>query len=99
MQTMRMEVRYPPPMLRTVVVKPNARASTVVACDPATRTPTLSIAAPPVDGKANAEVERFVAERLGLAKSRVKVVGGASARQKRVEVPDEVDWDAGFRPS
>ena len=86
-------------MLRTVVVKPNARASAVLTWDPATRTPTLSIAAPPVDGKANAEVERFVAERLGLAKSRVKVVGGASARQKRVEVPDDVDWDAAFRPA
>jgi uncharacterized protein (TIGR00251 family) len=84
-------------MLRSVLVKPNARSSAVVAWDAATRTPTLAIAAPPMDGKANAEVERFVAERLGVPKSRVKVVGGAAARQKRLEVPDDVDWDAAFR--
>jgi uncharacterized protein len=40
--------------------------------------------APPVDGKANAEVERFVAERTGAAPSRVRVVRGLSGRDKTV---------------
>lgn len=83
-------------MLRSVVVKPGARANAVVAFDAATRTPTLAVAAPPVEGKANAEVERFVAACLGVPRSRVRVVAGAAARQKRVEVPDDADWDAVF---
>jgi uncharacterized protein (TIGR00251 family) len=43
-----------------------------------------SIAAPPVDGKANAEVERFLADLLGVARGRVSLVGGASSRDKTV---------------
>jgi uncharacterized protein len=43
----------------------------------------LRVAAPPVDGKANAEVERFVAERTGAAPSRVR---GLSGRVKTVFV-------------
>jgi uncharacterized protein len=46
----------------------------------------LRVAAPPVDGKANAEVERFVAERMGAAPSRVRVVRGLSGRDKTVFV-------------
>ena len=46
----------------------------------------LRVAAPPVDGKANAEVERFVAERTGAAPSRVRVVRGLSGRDKTVFV-------------
>jgi uncharacterized protein YggU (UPF0235/DUF167 family) len=46
----------------------------------------LKVAAPPVDGKANAEVERFVAERTGAAPSHVRVVRGLSGRDKIVFV-------------
>ena len=46
----------------------------------------ISVAAPPVDGKANAEVERFVARLLGMAASDVAVVHGTSSRDKSVLV-------------
>ncbi|HEV2742684.1 MAG TPA: DUF167 domain-containing protein [Rubrobacter sp.] len=46
----------------------------------------LKVAAPPVDGRANAEVERFVARMTGTAPSRVKVVRGLSGRDKTVFV-------------
>jgi uncharacterized protein len=46
----------------------------------------LKVAAPPVGGKANAEVERFLAKVLGLPRSDVAVVWGASARDKVVLV-------------
>ena len=44
----------------------------------------VRIAAPPVDGAANAALERFLAELVGLPRGRVRVVGGASGRRKRV---------------
>ena len=54
----------------------------------------LRIAAPPVDGKANAEVERYLAELLNLPRSAVTVVRGAGSRDKAVKIqslhPDEV---------
>ena len=46
----------------------------------------LSVAAPPVDGKANAEVEKFLSGLFGVAKGNVCVVGGASSRDKTVLV-------------
>ena len=46
----------------------------------------LKVAAPPVDGKANAEAERFLAELLDIPRSNVTVVRGASSRDKVVLV-------------
>jgi hypothetical protein len=46
----------------------------------------LRVAAPPVDGRANAEVERLVAERTAAAPSGVRVVRGHSGRDKTVFV-------------
>ena len=74
-----------------VRVKPNARADAVTAWDPASRTAEVSLRAPPVDGKANKALERFLAELLGCAPTRVTVTRGTTARTKRVEVPDEAD--------
>jgi len=50
----------------------------------------LDLAAPPVDGKANEECVRFFAELCGVPRSRVRIVTGAAARIKVVEV-DGVD--------
>ena len=46
----------------------------------------LSVAAPPVDGKANAEVGRFLAGLLDIPPSDVTVVNGTSSRDKTVFV-------------
>jgi uncharacterized protein YggU (UPF0235/DUF167 family) len=46
----------------------------------------LDLAAPPVDGKANEECVRWFAERTGVARSRVRIVTGATGRLKVVEV-------------
>lgn len=51
----------------------------------------LKIAAPPIDGKANKEIESFLAKKLGLAKSAVSIAHGASGRIKLAELPDGVD--------
>jgi uncharacterized protein len=44
------------------------------------------VAAPPVDGKANAAVCALIAEAYGVPKSRVTVVRGAHSREKVVRV-------------
>jgi uncharacterized protein len=46
----------------------------------------LDLTAPPVEGRANEECVRYFAELAGVARSRVRVVMGASARLKVVEV-------------
>lgn len=46
----------------------------------------IRLAAPPVDGKANAALLAFVADALKLPKRAVTLESGASSRQKRVRV-------------
>lgn len=46
----------------------------------------LKIAAPPVDNKANAHLLAWLAERLGVPKSAVRLVRGETSRQKTVAV-------------
>jgi uncharacterized protein len=46
----------------------------------------ISIAAPPVNGRANAEIEWYLANLLGVRRSEVAVVAGASSRDKLVFV-------------
>jgi uncharacterized protein (TIGR00251 family) len=46
----------------------------------------IRLAAPPVDGAANAALIEFVAEQLGIAKSRVRITAGLTSRRKTVEV-------------
>ena len=66
-------------------VSPNAK-TTVLQGPHGDAALKLRVAAPPVDGKANAEVERFVAERTGAVPSRIRVVRGLSGRDKTVFV-------------
>lgn len=48
----------------------------------------IRVAAPPVDGKANAALLAFVADRLGLSKSAVSLKSGQTSRRKVVEVAE-----------
>ena len=46
----------------------------------------IRLAAPPVDGKANEALLRFVADTLGLPKSAVSLKSGQTSRRKVVEI-------------
>ena len=48
----------------------------------------IRIAAPPVDGKANAALIALVAKRLGVPKSAVRIVRGETSRDKVIAVDD-----------
>lgn len=44
----------------------------------------FSVVAPPTEGKANAEVERYLMRLFGISRSEVTVVKGTSSRDKLV---------------
>jgi uncharacterized protein YggU (UPF0235/DUF167 family) len=46
----------------------------------------LHVAAPPVDGKANDAIVKFLAHFLRLPTSAVRIVGGVTASRKTVEI-------------
>lgn len=46
----------------------------------------IRLAAPPVDGAANEELVRFLAELLNVPRSAVRISAGLTARRKTVEI-------------
>ena len=68
---------------------PSGGADRIDGCatDDASRTYLKArVRAAPEDGKANVALEALLAKALGVAKSKVKVARGATARLKTVEI-------------
>lgn len=68
-----------------VKVKPGSRTGPLVETGPDGLL-TIYVREPAVDGRANAAVTRLLADHLGLPKSRVELVSGATSRQKRFRI-------------
>jgi uncharacterized protein len=67
-----------------VKVKPNSRRSSLT--QEADGSWLALVKAPPIDGRANAELVTLVAEHFGCRKSAVRIRSGASGRIKLVSV-------------
>jgi len=46
----------------------------------------VRITAPPIDGKANDHLIRFLAGEFGVPRARVELLGGAGGREKRLRI-------------
>ncbi len=46
----------------------------------------IKITAPPVEGKANEECIKFIADKLGVRKSRVAIIAGHKSKKKTIAV-------------
>ena len=72
-------------MILTVHVKPNSRENKIEAVLDET-TVKISVKAPATEGKANAELIRFLADELGVAKSYIEIIRGKGTRLKHIEI-------------
>jgi uncharacterized protein len=72
----------------TIKVKPGSRVSLLAQAEDGTWLAQLK--APPVDGKANAELLALVADHFRCRKSAVSIKSGASGRTKRVRIEGEL---------
>jgi hypothetical protein len=68
----------------TVNVKP-LRSETKLICEP-DGTLTMHVAAPPVKGKANREIARWLSKTLRTSSSNVKLVSGFHSNVKVIEI-------------
>ena len=80
-----------PAALIAVRVQPRAKRDEVVG--ERGDAVVIRVAAPPVDGKANVALCRFVAARVGVPRGAVSVVRGESSRDKLLRV-EGVESDA-----
>ena len=67
-----------------VKVKPNAKVQKVEAATDGSW--VVHVKAPPVDGKANAELIKLLAQKFAVPKSKVVIKAGLSSKQKLVEI-------------
>lgn len=69
-----------------VNVRVAPRASSNHVCGEANGQIKIRLAAPPVDGKANAALIRFLADTLSLPQSAICIEHGLNGRNKRVSI-------------
>ena len=73
-------------------IQPGAKRSAV--CGMYGEAVKIAVKAPPVDGKANAALREFVADKLGVPTGTVQLVSGMTGRDKRLRIagksPEEV---------
>lgn len=65
-------------------VQPGARRTAIVG--PHGDRLKVAVASPPTDGRANVALMEFLAERLAIPKSCLRLISGASSREKRVAI-------------
>lgn len=72
-------------MILSVQVVPNASRSELIGWHEGAL--KIRLAAPPVDGKANEELCRFLGKTFGIAPSLIEVERGVANKKKRVRLP------------
>ena len=80
-------IRYDPVAQRLTLVlhvQPGARVSSIVGLHGGAL--KVKIAAPAVDNQANAALAAFLRERLGVSRSAIAILRGATGRRKTVEI-------------
>jgi uncharacterized protein (TIGR00251 family) len=58
----------------------------------------IRLSAPPVDGKANAALQQFLAEAFGVARRQVQIEAGELSRLKRIRIHQPGRWPAELYP-
>ena len=81
-------------LLLTIRVQPRASRDEIVG--PHDDTLKVRITAPPVDGKANAHLQRYLAKCFGVATSHVELISGESGRNKRLRIRKPVHLPEGI---
>ena len=72
-------------LLLSVRVQPRASQDEIVGPH-GTDSLKVRITAPPVDGKANAHLIKFLAKAFGVPKSQVALISGTTGRDKRIAI-------------
>jgi hypothetical protein len=68
-------------------VRLQPRASGTEICGCIEHRLKIKVVAPPLEGRANKECIEFLAKKLGISKSGLRVISGAKSREKRILIP------------
>lgn len=85
-------------------IKAQPKSSMDQFCDPLEDHLKIKITAPPVDGKANAHLIKFLAKSFGVSKSSIALISGDCCRIKRIrihapkKIPTELSIERKLKP-
>ena len=51
----------------------------------------IKVSSPPLDGKANTELIKFLSKKLGVSKNSIRIISGETSRDKLVEIDNLPD--------
>ncbi len=71
-------------MQKKVKVKPNSKVQKIE--ESVDGSLIVHLKSPPVDGKANEELIKILADKFDIPKSNIKIKSGLSSRQKLIEI-------------
>lgn len=71
-------------MQKRVKVKPNSKLLKIVEEEDGSL--TVHLKSPPIDGKANEELIKVLADKYDVSKSRITIKSGLTSRQKLIEI-------------
>jgi len=71
-------------MQKRVKVKPNSKLQNIK--EEGDGSLTVSLKSPPVEGKANEELIKLLAEKFDVPKSRISIKSGLSSKHKLVDI-------------
>lgn len=74
-------------MKKRIKVKPNAKQQRLIHEEDGSL--TVHLKSPPVDGKANAELIKYLAQEFGVTQACISIKSGHASRQKWVEIQVE----------
>ncbi|MEQ9354361.1 DUF167 domain-containing protein [Coleofasciculus sp. F4-SAH-05] len=74
-------------MKKTVKVKPNSKTQLIE--EMADGTLKVNLKSPPVDGKANKELIKLLAEKFNVTKSQIQIKSGLSSKTKLIEIVED----------
>ncbi|MGA1845596.1 DUF167 domain-containing protein [Deferribacter abyssi] len=75
----------------TLYIQPGAKKSEYV--DFFNGMPKIRIVSSPVEGAANKELIKFLSKKLGISKSKVKIIRGEKSRVKTLEIDFDITED------
>lgn len=75
-------------MQKRVKVKPNSKNQSIK--EETDGSLTIQLKSPPVDGKANEELIKILAEKFSVSRSKVKIKSGASSHHKLIEIEPSI---------
>lgn len=79
-----------------IKIIPNAKANEVAGKEGGAW--KIKISAPPVEGRANQALTRFLAETLDVAPSLIEIVKGGTSKNKTIKIPmSEVEVEERFK--